>query len=121
MKGAHIKKILVEAGISQGEVARRIGESQQNFSAALKSEDVKTGLVERIAEATGLPVCHFYGDSQIASTTGDHSPAVAGNNNQVDTTAADFLKEIAAQRKMTDKVLDQNTSLLAIISNFQKQ
>ena len=120
MKGAHIKKILIDAGISQGEVARRIGESQQNFSAALKSEDVKTGLVERIAEATGLSVCHFYGDTQVATTSGDHSPAVAGNNNQVDTTAADFLKEIAAQRQMTDKVLDQNSALLRIIEKQTK-
>ena len=110
----------MDAGISQGEVARRIGESQQNISAALKSDDVKTGLVERIAEATGLSVCYFYGDAQVATTTGDHSPAVAGNNNRVDTIAADFLKEIAAQRQMTDKVLDQNASLLRIIDKLSK-
>lgn len=51
MKGSHIKKILMDAGISQGEVARRIGESQQNISAALKSDDVKTRLLDWYAEA----------------------------------------------------------------------
>ena len=115
MKGEHIKTLLKRNGFSISSVAEMLGESNQNLFAALAKDDVKTGLVERIAEATGLSVCHFYGDTQVATTSGDHSPAVAGNNNQVDTTAADFLKEIAAQRQMTDKVLDQNSALLRII------
>lgn len=120
MKGSHIKKILLEKGISQGEVARRIGESQQNFSAALKSDDVKTGLVERIAGATDIPIGNFYGDAYVATTNGDNAPVVAGHDNQVNTCAVEFLKEIAAQRQMTDKVLDQNSTLLRIIEKQTK-
>ena len=115
MKGEKIKEILRQNGISQNQIARLIGESSQNLSAALAKDDVRTGLVESIAAATGLPVSVFYGDNYVATTTGDNAPAVAGHDNQVNTCAAEFLKEIAAQRQMTDKVLDQNSALLRII------
>ena len=120
MKGEKIKEILRIQGFLQNQVARAIGESSQNLSAALRSDDIKTGLVERIAEATGLSICHFYGDSNIATATGDHAQAVLGNNNQVNE-AADFLKEIAAQRQMTEKVLDQNTTLLRIVDKMSNR
>lgn len=120
MKGEKIKEILRLKGISQNQIAREIGESSQNLSAALAKDDVRTGLLESIAAATGIPVAEFYGDAYVATTNGDNAPAVAGHDNQVNTCAAEFLKEIAAQRQMTDKVLDQNSTLLRIIEKQTK-
>lgn len=82
MKGLHVKKILREKGISIAHYARMLGISQQNLSAALSKDDIRTGLLESIAEAIGTNVPYFYGvDSSgiSASTSGDSSMTVAGN------------------------------------------
>lgn len=120
MKGEKIKEILREKGISQNQIARMIGESSQNFSAALAKDDVRTGLVEKIAEATGLPLSVFYGDGDVAIANGDHSMALAGHNN-VDMQTGRFLDELAAQRRMTETSQSQVDRLLTIIENLQKR
>lgn len=121
MKGEKIKEILREKGISQNQIARMIGESSQNFSAALAKDDVRTGLVEKIAEVTGIPLAAFYGDVQVATASGAGSQAVAGNNNHVETQTGRFLDELAAQRRMTETSQSQVDRLLTIIENLQKQ
>ena len=48
----------------------------------------------------------------------DHSTAIAGNKNIVnaDQTIAMLVAEVAAQRKVTEKVLEQNSELLALVA-----
>lgn len=48
----------------------------------------------------------------------DHSTAIAGDKNVVnaDKTIAMLVAEVAAQRRVTEKVLEQNSELLAIIA-----
>ena len=48
----------------------------------------------------------------------DHSTAIAGNKNVVnaDQTIAMLVAEVAAQRRLTEKVLEQNSELLAIVA-----
>ena len=121
MKGEKIKEILRLKGMSQNQIARMIGESSQNFSAALAKDDVKTGLVEKIAEATGIPLSVFYGDGNVATANGNGAQAVAGNNVHVEAQAGRFLDELAAQRRMTEKSQSQVDRLLTIIENLQKK
>ena len=98
------------------EVAEMLGESRQNFNALLSKDDVKTGLLERISEATGLPLALFYGGANIATANGEHASAVAGNNNTTTAgTDARWLDELSAQRKLTEKAMQQNSDLLAIV------
>lgn len=118
MKGLTIKEILRRNGFSVSEVAKKLGESNQNLFALLGKEDVRTSLVERIAEATGLPVSLFYGDTNIATASGENSSAVAGNNNRVNTKPDKFLEELAAQRRLTEKAMEQNSDLLGILKNL---
>lgn len=59
MKGLAVKEILKRNGFSVSGVAEKLGVSNQNLFAALAKDDVKSGLLERIAEATGLPVAVF--------------------------------------------------------------
>lgn len=118
MKGLTIKEILRRHQFTQGKVAEMIGESQQNFSAALGSDDVKTGLVERISCATGIPVGEFFGDTIAA--TGPNSTAIKGSGNNVAAGQQLFLEEIAAQRRVTESVIEQNGKLLDIVGNLTK-
>lgn len=55
--------------------------------------------------------------------TDDHSTAIAGNKNVVnaDQTIAMLVAEVAAQRRVTEKVLEQNSELLAIIAANNKK
>ena len=62
------------------------------------------------------------------STTGNSSVSIAGeeitdNNIQVNTdeTIAKLIAEVAAQRRVTEKVLEQNSELIAIIAGKKKE
>lgn len=118
MNGLTIKEIIRRKGLTQQEVAELLKMSTQNFSAALAKDDVKSSLIERVAEAIGVPVSSFYGDTHIHAQLGDHSSAVTGNNIQVNTITGEFLKELAAQRQITQKSQEQIDKLLAIIDKI---
>lgn len=107
MKGLAVKEILKRNGFSVSGVAEKLGESNQNLFAALAKDDVKSGLLERIAEATGLPIAVFYGDSSMGNGSGNQASIVAGNNNNINTQQDAFLRELAAQRKLTEKSQEQ--------------
>ena len=122
MQGKTLKNALRDLGFTQTEIASRLGMSQQTLNSALGIENVRTSLVENIAEVTGQPVGYFYGlapAAPIASASGKGSTAVAGNGNQVNPTADKFLAEISAQRRMTEKSQDQIDRLLDIIEAFK--
>lgn len=122
MQGKTLKNALRDLGFTQTEIAARLGMSQQTFNSALGVDDVRTSLVENVAEVTGQPVGFFYGlapASPIASASGKGSTAVAGNGNQVNATADKFLAEISAQRRMTEKSQDQIDRLLDIIEGLK--
>lgn len=62
MKGSDIKKMIAVQGLSITEVAAAIGESQQNLSAALSRDDVKSSLVERVAKYLNMPISALYNE-----------------------------------------------------------
>ena len=116
MKGLRIKEILRKNNITQASVAKKLGESNQNLNAALSLDDVRTGLLERIAEVTGIPVSEFYGFSNSATASGDHSTAVAGSNIKIESNK--FVAELTAQRLLTEQALAQNDRLISIIEKL---
>lgn len=118
MRGLTIKEILKRNGFTVSGVAEKLGESNQNLFALLAKDDVRTSLVERISQATGIPVSRFYGDDQNATAIGENASAVSGNNNNVGSPPDRFLDELSAQRKLTEKVLEQNSDLFGIIKNL---
>ena len=97
MKGIELKQAITRCGVKQSEVARRLGESQQNFSAALSIEDVRSSLIERVAAALDVPVSFFYGEGCGPSANAvNNSTAIAGNANMVNeqvNKCLDLLKE----------------------------
>ena len=118
MKGLCVKEILKKNGYTVSGVAEKLGVSNQNLFSLLGKDDVKSSTIERIAEATGLPVSIFYGDSTVNASLGNYSSAVTGNNIQVNTTTGEFLKELAAQRRLTEKSQEQIDRLLGVIEKL---
>ena len=83
MKGETVKNIILGMEYSVAQVAEMIGTSQQNLASALKHEDVRSGLLEKIASALNVPLSTFYGGSfGPVQTVGDNNTQitqVAGN------------------------------------------
>ena len=81
MKGERIKQVLIDNKHQMKDIAEKMGTSLSNLSAGLSKSDIKTGLLEKIAEAAGLPIAAFYGDTYgpVLNAFGDNSTQVAGN------------------------------------------
>lgn len=79
MNGKTIKEVLSRNGIPQNEIARRLGIAANNLNNMLAKDDIRTGLLESIAEVTNLPISVFYGDH--FSITGNNN--ATGSNNTV--------------------------------------
>ena len=88
MKGEKIKEILKAEGFALSEVARLLGfDNDQRLHSALRSDDVKTGLVEDIARVTNKSICLFFGlPVADATSVSDHSSVVSGKNGRIDQT-----------------------------------
>lgn len=62
MKGQKVKEILQFNGFILKEVAESMGETPQNFQAMLKVEDIKTGVLERIAKSINKNITFFFNE-----------------------------------------------------------
>lgn len=118
MNGLRIKEILQKNGLNTTALAEKLGISNQNLFGMLSRDDIRTGLLERISEASGIPLSEFYGFTASATASGDHSTAVAGNN--IKLVNDKFLSELAAQRQLTEQALNQNDKLIGIIEKMTK-
>lgn len=82
MTGELLKQRLIARYNSLAEVARKIDVSPQALNQTLSAVDIKTGFIERLASAFGVPISIFF-EEDISSvhTEGDFSPAsVYGNS-----------------------------------------
>lgn len=77
MNGKHVKNKIAGTGHNIKEVAEMIGIPRVNLSQSLSAQDVKTGLIEKIALALGVPVSYFFDPSPTGSAvaSGDFSAA----------------------------------------------
>ena len=60
MKGKDLKEFLASNGISISHLAKLLSYSDHRLHSALKSDDLKSGLLEDIARVTDSNVCDFY-------------------------------------------------------------
>ena len=79
-------------------------DGDQRLHSALKSEDVKSGLIEEIARVTNKSVCFFYeeGGNTVAS---DHSIAVSGDSNQINAISEKFIALLKKKDEQIDRLL----------------
>lgn len=61
MTGEKVKELIKAKGFTFRAIAEAIGESQMNLHHMLSAKDVKSGTLERVAEAMGEDVSYFYG------------------------------------------------------------
>lgn len=60
MTGEQLKLKLKSAGISQIEIARLLGVSQQSINQSLDAKDIKTGFLEDLCRVLGKDMSFFY-------------------------------------------------------------
>lgn len=67
MTGEKVKELIKAKGFTFRSIADAVGESQMNLHHMLSAKDVKSGTLERVAEAMGEDVSYFYGKRPIYS------------------------------------------------------
>lgn len=65
MTGKQVRNKIREKGFTFRKIAQAIGESDQNLRTLLTSDNIKSGTLERIAEAMGENVAFFYNNQPI--------------------------------------------------------
>jgi transcriptional regulator with XRE-family HTH domain len=107
MKGKTIKDVLSKNGVVQSELAKSLGLAPNNLNNMLSKEDVRTGLLESIAEACNIPISVFYGDSY----------SVNGSNN---TTAINHSTATASDGRLIQLLLNKDEQLLVAMKQTSK-
>lgn len=121
MTGEQIKLVLIDNKYQLKDIAEKLGTSLSNLSAGLSKSDIRTGLLEKIAEAAGLPIAAFYGGSfgPVQTAVGDNNTQVAGDySNASDPGVLELLKmkdeqllltikQVSKAQEQMDRVLDR--------------
>ena len=116
MTGKHILDLMKQEGYSVNKMAELIGTSQPNLLSALKHTDVRTGLLEDIAQAMGKPLSFFYGETfgSVANVAGNNNTTANGSNNTVTTNDGRLLtlllnkdEQLTLAMKQTSKAQEQ--------------
>lgn len=110
MTGIQLKSILYKTGLTQIELAEKMGMSQQNFNKSLMVKDIKTGFLEKLCEVLNVKMSFFYPDDYDrgggGSSKSAHSATAVGSGNTATTGASD---------DMVKQLLSQNQQLIDII------
>ena len=114
MTGKELKTKLSACGVSQSEIARRLDMSQQSFNQSLIVNDVKSGLLERIASAIGVDMSFFYPTEGSVSIAGNNN--ISGNNNAVgNVTVGDNSAVLQERVTMLEKLLEEKERTIKIL------
>lgn len=133
MKGEHLKNLILSEGYTINKMADLIGIAQPNLLMLLKHEDVRTGLVEKVADVMGKPLAFFYGEAYgSVSQTGNNNTQVANNvaGNDItvgspDNKLIDLLvskdEQLTMSMRQTEKAMDQTTKAMEQAQKSQGQ
>ena len=110
MKGSDLKELLRRERISLVQLAEALGMSQQNLSAAFTREDVKSGFLEKIAQALNCPVGFFYAEvSGSPQINGSNNTQVLGDSNTVAPSDAALLELLKANSEQLTLAMKQTS------------
>ena len=120
MKGSDLKEILRREGVVFNQLAEALEMSQQNLSAAFTRDDVKSGLLEKVAKYLNKPVGYFYGENQgpVQTAVGDNNTQVGGDYQISDAGVLELLKmkdeqllltirQVSKAQEQMDRILDR--------------
>lgn len=124
MKGIDLKFFLANKGYTVSRIAQMIDESQQNFSAAIKSDNIKTNLIERISAATGIPISEFYGEKKTtlsaSMTGGNNNRMIAGNGNSMGDSSAE-LEALRRENELLKKWMAEKDGQIEFLRELLKK
>lgn len=120
MTGDYLKNLILSEGYTINKMAELIGVAQPNLVMLLRHEDVRTGLVEKVAKAMGKPLAFFYGETYgpVTQVNGNNNTSVAGNDNTVsnDDRLLSLLmnkdEQLTLTLKQTEKAMDQTAEAM---------
>ena len=133
MTGQHLQDLIKKEGYSVSKMAELIGTSQQVLASALKHDDIRTGLVEKVAQVMGKPLSFFYGEAYgtVTQVTGtNNATATAGDNSTATATASDDRlitlllnkdEQLTMSMRHTEKAIDQTVEVLRQANKSQEQ
>lgn len=123
MKGMDLKDLLKKEGVVLSQLAEDLGMSQQNLSAAFTRDDIKSGLLEKMAKVLNKPIGFFYGEtfgpvqsvgnnnSQVTQVAGNYSGAPDSNVLEIlkmkDEQLLLTIKQVSKAQEQMDRVLDR--------------
>lgn len=87
MKGEEVKKILEDDGHQLNELADRLNISPQNFNNWLGVQDIKTGILEKIAQAIDKNIYYFIDKQSLMTQERDEFPEGAIRYYDIDASA----------------------------------
>ncbi|MCD8305737.1 MAG: helix-turn-helix transcriptional regulator [Prevotella sp.] len=128
MRGDVVKKKIAALGKSQKEMALLLGVSPQSVFKILNSSDIRTGTLEKMCEVLDVPVSYFYEDRVVPSKVvqGSGNQSIVDNHSSLgvlNQTLADskLLDELAAHRRLTETVIEQNERLITLLEKTINQ
>lgn len=77
MSGEELKQKLDSTGLSQAEIARRLGVIPQSMTQYFKADDVRTGTLEKLCEVLEKDMSFFY-DIPSKQETGEEEETITG-------------------------------------------
>lgn len=117
MKGTTLKEQLKNTRYSLSEIAGMMGISPQSLNSIFNSEDVKSGVLEKLSSVLDLPITFFYGDT--FNITGSNNATGNNSTNTVNATDDKLLsllvskdEQLTMAMKQTSKAQEQMDRLL---------
>lgn len=113
MTGKNLKELIDTLGISQRKLAEQMGVTPQTISAILTAKDVRSGTLERIAEAIGVKMSFFYPTEGGVSIAGNNN--ISGNNNAVGNVTIGDAAVLQERVTMLEKLLEEKERLIKVL------
>lgn len=120
MKGQHVKEKLLKNGYKLKDVAQSMGIIPQNLQTLLSADDIKTGVLESIANSINKTIYFFYENEGNTAISDNKGISVAGNSNHVNEGIEKLVDVIHNQSNQLSKSQEQIDRLLTIIENLNK-
>lgn len=113
MNGEAVKKILKSKGMKLNSLAILLEETPQNMSSLLNVADIKTGLLERISAATGIPLSEFFGEKSSISATmhgGNGNKMMTGVGNMMGDGSSELVAALKGEIEMLKGIIAEKNA-----------
>jgi transcriptional regulator with XRE-family HTH domain len=120
MKGEDLKNRLKSTAIPMSEIANKMGIMPQSLYSIFNSEDVKSGVLEKLSQVLEVPIAYFYGDSYTvqgnnnALATGDNSTASSSDDRLLALLMSKDA-QLTLSMQQTSKAQEQITELIGMM------